>query len=57
MTPKDIHVLISGTASQVPLVVKNPPANAGDARDTSSITGSGKSPGEKKGSPLLYYCL
>ena len=26
-------------------VVKNPPANAGDTRDTGSIPGSGKSPG------------
>ena len=26
MTPKDIYVLISGRASQVALVVKNPPA-------------------------------
>ena len=29
--------------SQVALVVKNPPANAGDVRDTSSIPGSGRS--------------
>jgi len=27
------------------LVVKNVPANAGDARDAGSITGSGRSPG------------
>ena len=26
------------------LVVKNPPANAGDVRDTGSIPGSGRSP-------------
>ena len=26
------------------LVVKNPPANAGDMRDTGSIPGSGRSP-------------
>ena len=30
------------TASQVVLMVKNPPANAGDARDMSLIPGSGK---------------
>ena len=30
-------------ASQVALVVKNPPANAGDARDTGLIPGSGRS--------------
>ena len=31
-------------ASQVALVVKNPPANAGDIRDTGSIPGLGRSP-------------
>ena len=36
------------------LVVKNPPANAGD---TGSIPGSGRSPGEGNGSPLQYSCL
>ena len=30
-------------------VVKNPPANAGDARDTGSIPGVGKSPGGGQG--------
>ena len=30
--------------SQVVLVVKNPPANAGDARDVGLIPGSGRSP-------------
>ena len=34
-------------ASQVALVVKNPPVNAGDARDTGSIPGSGRSLGGK----------
>ena len=33
-------------ASQVALVIKNLPANAGDARDASSIPGLGRSPGE-----------
>ena len=28
-------------------VVKNPPANTGDARDASLIPGSGRSPGEE----------
>ena len=32
-------------ASQVALVVKNPPANAGDLREVGSIPGSGRSPG------------
>ena len=35
-------------------VVKNPPANAGDAV---SIPGSGRSPGEGNGNPLQYFHL
>ena len=35
-------------------VVKNPPANAGDA---GSIPGSGRSPGEGNSNPLQYSCL
>ena len=38
-------------------VVQNLPANAGDARDTGSIPGSGRSPGEGNGDPLQYSCL
>ena len=38
-------------------VVKNQPANAGDARDTGSIPGSGRSPGEGNGHLLQYSCL
>ena len=38
-------------------MVKNPPANAGDPRDTGSISGSGRSPGVGNGSPLQYSCL
>ena len=38
-------------------VVKNPPAKAGGTRDTSSIPGSGRSPGEINGNPLQYSCL
>ena len=34
------------------LVVKNPPANAGDIRDVGSIPGLGRSPEEGKGYPL-----
>ena len=33
------------------LVVKNPPANAGDIRDTGLIPGSGRFPGEGHGNP------
>ena len=41
-------------ASQVPLVVKNLPANAGDIRDVGSVSGSGRSPGERHGNPPQY---
>ena len=44
-------------ASQVILVVKNPPASAGDIRDAGSIPGLGRSPGEGNGNPLQYSCL
>ena len=37
--------------------VKNPPADAGDARDRRSIPGSGRSPGKGNGNPLQYSCL
>ena len=43
--------------SQVALVVKCPPANAGDVRDTVSIPASGRSPGGGHGNPLQYSCL
>ena len=45
----DIHVGAPGGS-----VVKNPPANAGDA---GLIPGLGRSPGEGNGSPLQYSCL
>ena len=44
-------------ASQVALVVKNPPVNAGDIRDMGLIPESGRSPGEGHGNPLQYSCL
>ena len=37
--------------------VKNPPANARDARDTGSVAESGRSPGEGNGNPLQYSWL
>ena len=39
------------------LVVKNPPAGAGDERDAGSIPGSGRSPRGGNGNPLQYSCL
>ena len=47
----------SQQASQMVLVVKNLPANAGDIRDMGSIPGSGRSPGGGHGNPLQYFCL
>ena len=47
---------ISG-ASQVVLVVKNPPANAGDAGDPGLIPGWGRCPGGGNGNPLHCSCL
>ena len=44
-------------ASQVALVVQNPPANAGDTGDPGWIPGSGRSPGGGRGSPIQYSCL
>ena len=43
--------------TQVVLMVKNLPANAGDVRDMGSIPGSGSSPGGGHGNPLQYSCL
>ena len=39
------------------LVVKNPPVNVEDARDTDSIPGLGRSLGGENGNPLQYSCL
>ena len=39
------------------LVVKNPPANAGDMRDRGLIPGLGSSLGGGHGNPLQYSCL
>ena len=43
--------------SQVVLVGKNPPANAGDVRDKGSIPGSGRSFRGGHGNPFQYSCL
>ena len=43
-------------ASQVDLVVKNPPAKAGDVRDSGSIPGQ-EDPRGGSGNPLQYSCL
>ena len=38
-------------------MVKNLPANVGDAGDVGLIPGSGRSPGEGNGNPVQYSCL
>ena len=44
-------------ASPVTLVVKKPPASEGDAKDTGSVLGSERSPGEGNSNPLQYSYL
>ena len=44
-------------ASQVALVVKNPPADVGDIRDAGLIPESGRSHRGGHGNPLQYSCL
>ena len=44
-------------ASQVVLLVKNPPANAGDIRDAGLIPGLGRFLAERHSNPLQYSCL
>ena len=52
-----IQLSLCRGASQVALVVKNPPARAGDIRYVSLISGSGRSSGGGCGNPLQYSCL
>ena len=44
-------------SSWVAQLIKNLPANAGDARDPDLIPGLGRCPGEGNGNPLQYSCL
>ena len=53
--PKENNLVINTDnpgASQVELVVKNPPAKAGDKRDVGSVPGLGRSFGGGLGNPL-----
>ena len=52
-----IQVFYNSVPFQVVLVVKNPPANAGDIKDISLIPGLQRSPGGEHGNPLWYSCL
>ena len=40
-------------SSQVLIMVKNPPANAGDIRDVNPIPGLGRSPGGRNGNSVI----
>ena len=44
-------------SSQVVLMVKNPPAKAGDLRDAGLVPGSGRSPGGGHSNPPQYSFL
>ena len=56
-THTKLHFITYHHHSQVAQLVKNLPANARDVRDSSSIPGSGRFPGEGNGNPLQYSCL
>ena len=49
--------LAGGTRGKVALLVKKPPANAGDVRDRGSIPGLRRPPGGGHDNPLQYSCL
>ena len=49
-------LLLIHWASQVALMVKNPPVNAGNIRDVGLIPGLGRSPGGGHSNPLQYSC-
>ena len=49
--------MLLGIGLLVAIVVKNPPASAGDSRDMGSIPESGRFPGGGHGNPLQYSCL
>jgi len=44
-------------ASQVVLVIKNPPVSTGDIRAAGLIPGLGRAPRGGRGKPLQYSCL
>ena len=54
--PIIIYTFCGLWASPVAQLVKNPPVNAGDTKDTGLIPGSGRSPGGGNGNPLQCLC-
>ena len=57
MSDKKGNKYSSMRVCQVVLVVKNPPANAGDIREVGSIPGLGRVPRGGHSNPLQYSCL
>ena len=49
--------LLNAQSFQAALVVRNPPASAGDVRDSGLIPVSGRSPGGGHGNPRQHSCL
>ena len=52
-----LYIIFLSSSLRIAIVVKNPPDNAGDRGDMSSIPGSGRSPGGGHGNSLQYSCL
>ena len=52
-----MRYVLTAWTSQVTLLVKDPAASAGDARDAGLIPRPGRSPGEGNGNSLQYSCL
>ena len=52
-----ITISLSNFQDEIALVVKNPPANAEDLRESNLIPGWGRSPGGGHGNPLQYSWL
>ena len=53
----EFFFFFGGGVSQVALVVKNLPAQAGDSRYMGSVPGLRRSPGVGNGNPLKYSCM
>ena len=52
-----MYIPMQDWAFQMMLMVKNLPASAEDVRDTGSIPGLGRFPGERHSNPLQSSCL
>ena len=50
-------IKVADWASRVMLMIKNPPANAGEVRDMDSAPGLKKSPGGQCGNPIQCSCM